>query len=820
MHKRLSAVFFSIVICTSVTFSAETLTYTDLAERLTNLERLSYLPQEGESCRQWSSYDRKSYYDEKTGTYVNWDSNGDGFGGDGFIRIEEDKLVLAEMEGPGCIWRIWSATPQKGHVRIYLDGSETPAVDLPFVDYFNRTQPPFDRPALVYIVASGKNNFVPIPFQKSCKIVADKDYGEFHHFTYTLFPKGTTVPTFKMSLSAEEAAALDAANQRLSACGPDFNTTEYPGAKLEKHSLTLEPGTRQQLTIDGARAITSLKIHLPGLPESVDRQREILRELVLSIVWDNQTDPAVWCPLGDFFGTGPGINLYKSLPMGMTNEWFYSNWFMPFGKNAVLTISNDGTQTRSIEMELSHMALTKDAAGYARFHAKWHRDLFLPKEPQRWIDWTMLTTQGTGRFVGVNLQIWNPRGGWWGEGDEKFFVDGEKFPSTYGTGSEDYFGYAWSDPALFSAAYHCQPISEGNQGHISNSRWHIVDNIPFQKSFEGCIEKYWANDRPTVYSSVAYWYLDKDGTDPYPPYELSKRLGYYTPLTYPMDIAGIVVMEEPAGAISSQGMQMYPAAQWENHDQVWWTPEKIGNQIKLAIDAPEDGQYTILTRLTKAPDYGIVQFSLGEQKIGEPVDLFNKNGVTATDEIDLGVHQLKKGRQILTAEIVGSNPDAIQRYMFGMDYLKIKKQSPFSVGEFKHIYDPSTGEQEKWYINDHCFIYGPDKQWHLFGITRQEPARPAEEDNFAHAVSKDLYSDGWTKKPFALSVDSNAGEAHLWAPYVIEHEGSTTCTIVPGAEPLTNTSSNWPPPKTFTRGSGTPPTRCSSMVLTPATPSF
>ena len=55
-----------------------------------------------------------------------------------------------------------------------------------------------------------------------------------------------------------------------------------------------------------------------------------------------------------------------------------------------------------------------------------------------------MTTQGSGRFVGVNLQIWNPRGGWWGEGDEKFFVDGENFPSFYGTGSEDYFGYAGS----------------------------------------------------------------------------------------------------------------------------------------------------------------------------------------------------------------------------------------------------------------------------------------------------------------------------------------------------------------------------------------
>src|SRR5512133_1611867 len=96
----------------------------------------------------------------------------------------------------------------------------------------------------------------------------------------------------------------------------------------------------------------------------------------------------------------------------------------------------------------------------------------------------------------------------------------------------------------------------------------------------------------------------------------------------------------------------------------------------------------------------------------------------------------------------------------------------FSVGQFINVYNPSVGEKEAWYINDHTFVYGPDGQWHLFGITRQEPMSPADEDNFAHAVSKDLYTTtGWVKKPFALSTDTAAGEAHLWAPYVFEHDG-------------------------------------------------
>ena len=83
------------------------------------------------------------------------------------------------------------------------------------------------------------------------------------------------------------------------------------------------------------------------------------------------------------------------------------------------------------------------------------------------------------------LHVWNPRGGWWGEGDEKFFVDGEKFPSTFGTGSEDYFGYAWCHPGLFQRPFHCQTMTMSNQGHQSVLRWHVADNIPFQTVVRG-----------------------------------------------------------------------------------------------------------------------------------------------------------------------------------------------------------------------------------------------------------------------------------------------------------------------------------------------
>ena len=103
-------------------------------------------------------------------------------------------------------------------------------------------------------------------------------------------------------------------------------------------------------------------------------------------------------------------------------------------------------------------------------------------------------------------------------------MDCEKFPSTFGTGSEDYFGYAWSSPALFQHAYHNQTISMNNKGHISVNRWHITDNVPFQRSYEGCIEKYYPNRRPCLYASTVYWYLAPDGKDPYQPVPMNAGL--------------------------------------------------------------------------------------------------------------------------------------------------------------------------------------------------------------------------------------------------------------------------------------------------------
>lgn len=95
---------------------------------------------------------------------------------------------------------------------------------------------------------------------------------------------------------------------------------------------------------------------------------------------------------------------------------------------------------------------------------------------------------------------------------------------------------------------------------------------------------------------------------------------------------------------------------------------------------------------------------------------------------------------------------------------------PFQVGAFSKIYDPSIGEEQAWYINDHTFICAEDGKWHLFGITHRAPARAMDEKFFAHATAPDLLGP-WTKQPSVLQVDESQGETVLWAPYVLRHEG-------------------------------------------------
>jgi hypothetical protein len=290
----------------------------------------------------------------------------------------------------------------------------------------------------------------------------------------------------------------------------------------------------------------------------------------------------------------------------------------------------------------------------------------------------MVITEGRGRFCGVMLHVWNPKGGWWGEGDEKFFVDGEKFPSTIGTGSEDYFGYAWGSPKLFQNAFHCQTISQNNKGHISVSRWHINDNVPFQKSFEGDIEKYFPNKRPCLFACTAYWYLAPGGKDIYTEAPVGDRTGYYTqdPAAGNAAVLGAFEGEKlktvsvSDGKAAAQDMSGFEG-NWSNDSQLFWTGGKPGSKLELTLPVEKAGRYEIVAQFTKAKDYGIVQVSLDGEKLGEPLDMHGPD-VVPSGALTLAQRELTAGEHKLTIEITGANEkSAGGKYFCGLDYVKL-----------------------------------------------------------------------------------------------------------------------------------------------------
>lgn len=652
--------------------------YSSLVQRLFDLERLTRRPPAGERAGLASSYDRASSYDAANDRYVAWDANADGTG---VVRMEGENAVLADLKGPGCIWRIWSATVGDGRVKIYLDDAGEPAVDLPFAGLFDGKHEPFNRPHLVYTTtALGYNNYTPICFQKSCRIVAEPNWGKYYHFNYTIFPEGTRVPTFSRRLSVHEAAALDAANAALA------NAGERPKGSTETVSADFTLAPRQSRIVaelKGAGVITALRMKI-DLPPDEEAQRRRLRELALNITWDDDTQPAVWSPLGDFFGSSAGAVPFRTLPVGLHEDGtWYCHWQMPFASRASIRIENASDADIAMVWEIDHRPTTRPVSEYLRFHAKWHRDV-LPVRADRHPDWTLLQTKGIGRFVGTQLHVWNPRGGWWGEGDEKFFVDGERFPSVFGTGTEDYLGYAWSSGNTFVQALHSQPVNQNNRGHVSANRWHVPDDVPFQTSFEGAIEKYFPNDNPCHWAAVAYWYLAPGGVDPFGPVPVEQRIG---PWTWPeiwrangvLEAEELPVVKEQwkhaGGSMDAVARGIGPGVLSNDRFLIWWV-DQPGLRLELGgIRVERTGKYRIAARFVRDHEMGCIQFDLDGRKLGAPVDLFapTKGRAPLTDEpVVLGELALTEGEHIFGCEVAGKHPDS-SGYLMAIDYLRIDR---------------------------------------------------------------------------------------------------------------------------------------------------
>lgn len=523
-------------------------TYNDILNKMLDLKALSTPPIPGEVSGCFSSYDRRSRYNKATGLYEEWGANNDG---NGYIRKEGNDIVALEIDGPGVIWRVWSANPQAGHIRIFIDGSPSPVLDVPFRNLFERFGAeggqfwPANFPQLLPTLSRGKNRFIPISFSKGCKITFEPEWGMFYHFTYTRFPEGTVLPSYSPMLERAAQMRLAEIDRRLALRNQYGGIAKEQAGNIQWQTHTCHPHNDTILYENlSPGAITSFI-----LETETTTTAEQLEALTIEMYWDGKDIPAITCSLPNFFSCIGSAKDFSCLPVAKVQNRYISRWHMPY-TSARIVLQSKGNAPIVIKTGFATDKISdSEATSKMRFFARTHGDEFegldtarFVESGDRWPDWPMLRCKGIGRLCGVHLEIDNRWAEpdkpadewwygiaenktidwWWGEGDEKFFVDGEKFPSTFGTGSEDYIGYAWAaEPpfALFDSAFACQnavPIN-GN-GLTSVARFHIGDNIPFQKSLECFIEKYkantWDNNRAVCeYKVTCYWYMMSGGKE-------------------------------------------------------------------------------------------------------------------------------------------------------------------------------------------------------------------------------------------------------------------------------------------------------------------
>jgi hypothetical protein len=287
----------------------------------------------------------------------------------------------------------------------------------------------------------------------------------------------------------------------------------------------IAPGeTVMLMDVDGPGVLTHIWFTLWS------REDYHLKKLVFRIYWDRETTPSVEAPLGDFFGLGLGdYHAWESELLSAANEHALNSFFpMPFQKHARLTVSNEGQlKVGSFYFNLDYRTYTRPLAqDTLYFHAQfrqaqpahgwtseWKSNGDPLVENKKNLDgkdnYVWLEAAGRGHFIGVTMSVLQNQDGWWGEGDDMFFIDGESAPSINGTGSEDYFlgAFDFGDRAFSYRLYGAPVKGEERAGSRSSVyRFHLDSPITFTKSIRATIEHGHGNARSDNFYSVAYWY--------------------------------------------------------------------------------------------------------------------------------------------------------------------------------------------------------------------------------------------------------------------------------------------------------------------------
>jgi hypothetical protein len=480
---------------------AEPLGARSLLGELTDLDHLSRVPSVGYRLRQASSYDRASTAPDRPGWFANQDKGQ-------YLRSEARagrvERVMMDADGPGVVVRIWSANPQ-GTLRMYIDGASEPSLAAPMKELLAGKVSPFVQP-LAHEAAKGMNLYFPFPFKTHCKITTDSGPDMYYQIDYRAYSAPIEVQSFSLAELDRLAPEIERAARGLS---PTNAPVLAPATAEAPRRFALTDGKPVAVSGPGPGVIRALRLRVaPADPETLRRTTLVMR-------FDGEE--TVHAPLGDFFGSGPGLNPYSSLPLVVEADGtLLSRWPMPYRRAAELEVHNLDGKTVSVSAEL-FVERAPWRPDRLLFHARWRAPEDMPTKKPR--DWNLITLEGQGIYVGNMLDIDYFARSWWGEGDEKIYVDGESFPGIFGTGTEDYYGYAWCDPGLFSHAYHNQTRVDAKDhlGHTSVNRWHVLDPIPYSSGLRFDLEVIdWPHDTHITFDSVVYWYARPGGKDNIP----------------------------------------------------------------------------------------------------------------------------------------------------------------------------------------------------------------------------------------------------------------------------------------------------------------
>lgn len=666
--------------------SGKTITMGTLLDEMVSVEEGARWPLHEYRCLQSSSYDRRSVSPSQPG----WFANDDGYG---VMRVDTTRYglerVMLDTDGPGAITRFWiTAIDKHGTIRMYFDNEEEPSVTIPSYDLMNIGVDGMVGGLLLPHTSyekdgrGGSTLFLPIPYQKHCKVTFTYKEGDeltprYYQLNYRQYKKGTKVETFSRSQVARYQEKINEASRWLqNPCLPDglvesTDVTELSSSCGESCGIALPEGTN---------AIYELQIELQNVAPEDYAQR--MRDIRMMLAFDGYATESI--PLSDFACAGMGAREVKSYYMDCDGKGkITSRWFMPYRKSAVVMFSDVSKDDIKVSVKTKPIKWDKRML---YFHAAWHQQKDVPLttfdiSDEKAVDWNMVNISGRGVYKADMLTLYNYTRAWYGEGDEKIYVDGEPFPSHFGTGTEDYYNCSWAPVVVFQTPFGGAPREDigCSLGYNTFFRTRHLDGIPFEKSLKFDLEMLgWQNGKADV-AATTIWYGDlnsKDASDFHndiyyvlPPVPADPS-SWHRPGA--IEFENYEIENRPEGLLTEkQNMLNWQDGQWSGATQYFCINGKPGQQYNFAIPAADVAEHKLSVLATKAPDYGIVSISVNG---GEGI-VFNgySNKVELSDAISLGDVVPDDGKYNITITIIDTDGRSVgARYMWGLDCLIVE----------------------------------------------------------------------------------------------------------------------------------------------------